>query len=82
MDICSSVDKTIYAYKLTDGQGALNGRPAGMRQCRKITHVVRYRSFCDRQLILETVVVSVNIKRNDCVRVDVLVLVTNEHQQQ
>ena len=82
MDICSSVHKTIYAYKQTDRQDALNGRPAGMRQRRKITHVVRYRSLWDQQLILETVVVSVNIKRNDCVRVDVLVLVTNEHQQQ
>ena len=82
MDICSSVHKTIYAYKQTDGQGALFGRPAGMRQRRKITHVVRYRSLCDRQLILKTVVVSVNIKRNDCVRVEVLVLVTNDHQQQ
>jgi hypothetical protein len=82
MDICPSVHKTIYAHKQTDGQGALNGHPAGMRRRRKITHVVKYRSLCDRQLILQTVVVSVNIKRNDCVRVDLLVLVTNEHQQQ
>lgn len=78
MDICSSVHKTIYAHKQTAGQDALNGRPAGMRQRRKITHVVRYRLLYDRQLILETVGVCVNITRNDCVRVDV----TNEHQQQ
>lgn len=82
MDIFSSVHKAIYAYKQTDGQGALNGRPAGMRQRRKKTHVLKYRSLCGRQLILETVGVGVNIKRNDCVRVDVLVFVTNEHQQQ
>jgi len=82
MGICSSVHRTIYAYKQTDGQGPLNGRRAGMRQRRKITHVVKYRLLCGQQLILETVVVSVNIKRNACVRVDVLVLVTNEHQQQ
>jgi hypothetical protein len=82
MDICSSVHKTIYAYKQTDGKGALNGRPAGMRLRRKITHAVKYRSLCGRQLTLETVIVGVHIKRSDCVRVDLLVLVTNGHQQQ
>ena len=35
MGICSSVHKTICAYKQTDGQGPLNGRPAGMRQRQK-----------------------------------------------
>jgi hypothetical protein len=58
------------------------GAPPGCDSAKKITHVVKYRSLCGLQLILETVVVSVNIKRNDCVRVDVLVLVTNEHQEQ